>query len=326
MNISPEVSVTGDKQVVTRGFMFPATRALMLVIPLLTFAIAGGLYTPSSHLGGNTENSEPALDSLPPLPSWARADLPDFSNFRDTTEKKVAFFSFLYPRVVLANSRILIERDYLDALAQKDTLSEKESTWLAAQARRLRVDADPGTPEQFALLRKRLDVIPPSLILAQAANESAWGTSRFALRGNNLFGQWCFSKGCGLVPLSRVEGASHEVAAFSSPYQSVRAYIQNLNRHASYQGLRNTRFADRQAGKPLSGLNLARGLISYSERGEEYVSEIRSMIRYNNLGFYDTEFQKILSDRSPTHLKSLASESAERALLPGPTKGSSAEG
>ncbi|MCK0164314.1 glucosaminidase domain-containing protein [Marinobacter sp. S6332] len=305
--------------------MFPATRALMLVIPLMVFAIAGGLHTPSNPSGNNT-GSEPALDSLPPLPAWALAGLPDFSSYRDTTEKKVAFFSFLYPRIVLANSRILIERDYLDSLTRKETLSKKEHIWLAAQAKRLRVDEEPGTPEQFNLLRKRLDVIPPSLILAQAANESAWGTSRFALRGNNLFGQWCFSKGCGLVPRNRVEGASHEVAAFPSPYHSVRAYIQNLNRHASYQGLRNTRLDDRDSGDPLSGLTLARGLVSYSERGEEYVDEIRSMIRYNNLEFYDTEFRKILNDRSPLHLKSLASASAEQVLLPGHISGSPAEG
>ncbi|SHK36093.1 Bax protein [Marinobacter antarcticus] len=302
--------------------MSATMRSLMLVVPLVAFAIGGGFYVPSERLDSyNNTGSEPALSSLPPLPSWAREDLPDFSGYQDTTEKKVAFFSFMYPRIVLANSRILIERDYLDSLATKDTLSKKERAWLAAQSKRLRVKEDPGSPEQFALLRKRLDVIPPSLILAQAANESAWGTSRFALRGNNLFGQWCFSKGCGLVPLSRVEGASHEVAAFPSPYHSVRGYIQNLNRHASYQELRDTRLDDREAGDPLSGLALAHGLIGYSERGEDYINEIRSMIRYNNLEFYDTEFRKILSDRSPSHLKDLASAKAGQTLLPGQIAG-----
>jgi len=307
--------------------MFPAMRSLMLAIPMVAFAIAGGMHSPpDTSVSSDNSGSEPALSSLPPLPEWARADLPDFSGYSDTTEKKVAFFSFLYPRIVLANSRILIERDYLDSLSQKNVLSKKEHAWLAAQAKRLRVDEEPGSPEQFALLRKRLDVIPPSLILAQAAYESAWGTSRFALRGNNLFGQWCFSKGCGLVPLSRAEGANHEVATFASPYHSVRAYIQNLNRHGSYKGLRDTRLDDREAGDPLSGLALARGLISYSERGEEYVDEIRSMIRYNNLEFYDSEFRKILSDRSPSHLKVLASVSTEKTLLPGQGAGLSAEG
>ncbi|RBW48292.1 glucosaminidase domain-containing protein [Marinobacter sp. F3R11] len=303
--------------------MSAAMRSLIFAVPLLAFAIGGGIHVPS--VNDDNTGSEPALSSLPPLPAWAREDLPDFSDYQDATEKKVAFFSFLYPRIVLANSRILIERDYLDSLTRKDSLSAKEYAWLAAQAKRLRVEEEPGSPEQLFLLRKRLDIIPPSLILAQAANESAWGTSRFARHGNNLFGQWCFSKGCGLVPQSRVDGASHEVASFASPYHSVRAYIQNLNRHASYQGLRDTRLDDREAGTPLSGLALARGLISYSERGEEYVNEIRSMIRYNNLEFYDIEFRKILSDRSPSHLKELASANAENALLPGQSTDASAE-
>lgn len=303
--------------------MFAAIRSLMLVVPMVASFISGGFYVPPQGDGARTES---ALSSLPSLPSWAGNDIPDFSNYRDTTEKKAAFFSYIYPRIVLANTRVLIERDYLNSLSTKDPLTTAEQAWLASQSKRLRVDEEPGSQEQFTLLNKRLDVIPPALILAQAANESAWGTSRFATKGNNLFGQWCFSQGCGLVPRHRVEGATHEVAAFSSPYQSVRAYIQNLNRHQSYQGLRNKRQADRKAGKPLSGSALAHGLVSYSERGEEYVNEIRSMIRYNNLGFYDKAFQTILSDRSPSHLKALASASTDQALLPGQRDKTSADG
>ncbi len=299
--------------------MSAGKRAFMLMIPLIAFAIGGSLYTPSASVGQNRSDnsgSEPALSSLPPLPSWANDDLPDFSKYRDTTEKKAAFFSFLYPRIVLANSRILIERDYLDSLASKKELTAKEYRWLAKQSERLRVDAEPGSKEQFALLHKRLDVIPPSLILAQAANESAWGTSRFATKGNNLFGQWCFSKGCGLVPLSRVEGASHEVADFSSPYRSVRAYIQNLNRHPTYQLLRDVRLRDRRNNASLSGLDLAEGLLGYSERGEEYVEEIRAMIHYNNLEFYDDDFRSVVRDPTPDSLEQLASAETEARLLP----------
>jgi Bax protein len=286
---------------------------------LIAFAIGGGFYTPHASVDqSNSDNSgsEPALSSLPPLPTWANDDLPDFSEYRDTTEKKAAFFSFLYPRIVLANSRILIERDYLDSLADKETLTSKEYNWLAQQSERLRVDAEPGSDEQFALLRKRLDVIPPSLILAQAANESAWGTSRFATKGNNLFGQWCFSEGCGLVPLSRAEGASHEVAKFSSPYRSVRAYIQNLNRHPTYQLLRDVRLKDRRNNAPLSGLELAEGLLGYSERGEDYIEEIRAMIHYNNLEFYDDDFRSVVRNLEPGSLEQLASTKTETRLLP----------
>ena len=294
-------------------------RALMLCVPLLLFAGAGALYVPSTSQNGGRSggDDEVILASLPSLPAWANEDLPDFSGIRDTTERKVAFFSFLYPRIVLANSRILLEREYLDALQAKAELSGNELKWLSEQANRLRVDAANGSEAQLALLKKRLDVIPPSLILAQAANESAWGTSRFATEGNNLFGQWCFSRGCGLVPLSRVEGANHEVAKFSSPYSSVRSYIQNLNRHPTYQQVREIRYRDRQAERPLSGIELAEGLLGYSERGEDYIEEIRAMIRYNNLEFYDKEFRALLADRSPLHFRQLASANDAATLLPG---------
>ncbi|GGC57352.1 glucosaminidase domain-containing protein [Marinobacter halophilus] len=299
--------------------MTAVNRALMLCVPLFLFA-AGGAWYASTSTGlsqANNDNGEVTLASLPRLPAWAEEDLPDFSGYRDTTERKVAFFSFLYPRIVLANSRILLEREYLESLSARFELSDQEVKWLSDQSQRLRVEAETGSLEQFALLRKRLDVIPPSLILAQAANESAWGTSRFALEGNNLFGQWCFSKGCGLVPQSRVEGANHEVAKFSSPYQSVRSYIQNLNRHPTYQLVRDLRLQDRQADKPLSGIELAEGLLGYSERGEDYIKEIRSMIRYNNLEFYDREFRALLGNRSPNIFERLASADADTTLLPG---------
>ncbi|MCK0107097.1 glucosaminidase domain-containing protein [Marinobacter sp. S0848L] len=295
--------------------MTAVSRALLLCVPLILFAGAGALYTPFG--GPSDDEGDVALSSLPALPSWAAAPLPDFSTIRGTVERKSAFFSFLYPRIVLANSRILIERQYLESLRGNAEFSETELKWLADHAARLRIDEANGSEAQLALLEKRIGVIPPSLILAQAANESAWGTSRFATQGNNLFGQWCFSKGCGLVPLSRVPGASHEVAKFSSPYGSIRAYITNLNRHPTYQRVRDVRQQARQNGDPLSGIAMAGGLLGYSERGEDYVKEIRAMIRYNNLGFYDKQFQALLADRSSERLLELATAATADALLPG---------
>ncbi|MGB1952314.1 MAG: glucosaminidase domain-containing protein [Marinobacter sp.] len=299
--------------------MSAGLRALLLVFPLVAAVIWGSFHTPAPYSRGDDDGSDVALSSLPPLPSWAGDELPDFDQYRDATERKAAFFSFLYPRIVLANSRILIERDYLDALSKKDELDRSERTWLSNQAQRLRVDEEPGSPELFDRLRKRLDVISPSLVLAQAANESAWGTSRFATQGNNLFGQWCFSKGCGLVPLGRVEGATHEVAKFASPYRSVRAYIQNLNRHPTYQVLRDVRREHRANGKLASGSALAAGLIGYSERGEDYVKEIRSMIRYNNLNYFDLAFSDSVDGSTSMKLKQLASASQENSLMPDQT-------
>jgi len=297
--------------------MSAGIRALLLVFPLVVSAIWGALYVPATNSGIPGAGQDITLKALPALPRWAEAGLPDFDSYQDVNEKKEAFFSFLYPRTLLANSRILIERQYLETLSRKDTLSDSEINWLAEQAERLRVDEDPGSEEMFRRLRSRLDVIPPSLILAQAANESAWGTSRFALKGNNLFGQWCFSEGCGMVPQSRGEGKTHEVATFASPYRSITGYIQNLNRHPSYQLVRDLRRKARENGRFASGSELAAGLVSYSERGEEYISEIRSMISFNNLSEYDDEFRRAIRENGSRELVQLASGSDETVLLPG---------
>ena len=139
-------------------------------------------------------------------------------------------------------------------------------------------------------LIRRVDVIPTSLVLAQAANESAWGTSRFAREGNNIFGQWCFDEGCGLVPNRRGEDASHEVRAFASVEAAVRAYFRNLNTHPSYEDLRTLRASMRMQGLPLNSMVLARGLTRYSERGMDYVLELQDMIRINELRERDRVF------------------------------------
>ena len=299
--------------------MSAGIRASLLAIPLAVFALWGAFHVPAPDSLNRLldAHEDISLDALPALPRWADATLPDFSQYEVTADKKKAFFSYLYPRIVLANSRILIQRQYLETLERKESLDEQEIAWLEKQSERLRVDEEPGTDEMFRKLRSRLDVIPPSLVMAQAANESAWGTSRFARKGNNLFGQWCFSKGCGIVPSSRGAGKSHEVAVFPSPYRSVTSYIQNLNRHPTYQLLRDIRREKRDQGRFASGSALAAGLVGYSERGEEYISELRSMISYNKLARYDTEFRNTVFENGTRELAQLASSNQESALLPG---------
>lgn len=298
--------------------MSVALRSSLLLAPLVLVALWGIIHTPDPFTPDDDGDIE--LSSLPPLPGWATGKLPDFAGYRDTNEKKDAFFAYVYARTVLANSRILLERQHLEQLSRKDTLDTTETQWLARQAERLRVDEEAGSEEMFALLKRRLDAVPPSLVLAQAANESAWGTSRFARRGNNLFGQWCFSPGCGVVPNSRPEGASYEVAAFPSPYHSVRSYLQNLNRHPTYQILRDVRAQARRAGREPTGHDLAAGLEGYSERGEEYIEELRSMMSFNNLARYDTLYrEKIGAGSDPAQLMQLARAPREQ-LLPGANK------
>jgi len=246
------------------------------------------------------------ISALPPLPTWAKQPLPDFSKYKDTKEKKAAFLNFLYPRIVLANVRVLLERNNLAVIANKSELTPEELAWVESQAKRLKVSEDTDLKEAIALIYRRLDIIPPSLIMAQAANESGWGTSRFAKQGNNLFGQWCFSKGCGLVPSSRQQNKRHEVAKFSAPYFSVRSYIQNLNRHDKYQPLRELRVQINAKGDYSNGIDIVDGLLGYSERGEDYIDEIQGMINFNKLDTYDERFLNLLDDLSSSTLLKLA--------------------
>jgi len=127
----------------------------------------------------------------------------------------------------------------------------------------------------------RIDVIPTDLVLVQAANESAWGTSRFARQGYNFFGLWCFRKGCGFVPSRRKADAKHEVAKFPNLTRAVYTYLRNLNRHNAYRELRQIRANLRANNLPITGSDLAEGLVSYSERGHDYVEELQAMIRFN---------------------------------------------
>ena len=250
-----------------------------------------------ARLDLHSEADVPRLVEKPLRTDWESAQLPDFKQHPAGTQRKAAFFGFLFPRVALANLEALRQREGVRALSRMESLSERQKAWLETHANRLRVSMD--SDQLFDKLLRRLDLIPPSLMLAQAANESAWGTSRFAVKGNNLFGQWCFTRGCGIVPSRRGSGMSHEVAAFDHPYASIRGYITNLNRHQAYTQLRRLRSQQRARGSFPEGLTLAGGLEKYSERGQAYVNEIRSMITHNNLLDYDARLQAIMGSEEP---------------------------
>lgn len=214
----------------------------------------------------------------------AEQPLPDFASITNTLEKKITFFNYFYPLVLLENKKILAERELL--LSDKGKNKAKIKQLCEKYSNQCEV-IDQAKMRQ---LLKRVDVIPPALVLAQAAKESGWGSSRFALQANNYFGQWCYSKGCGLVPNSRIEGASHEVRKFSSPQRSVNAYLFNLNTGRAYADLRTLREVDRAKNKAFYGYDLAASLLYYSEQREVYVEELQSFIRYNQLMQYDEEF------------------------------------
>ena len=211
--------------------------------------------------------------------------LPDFASIRDVKENKKQFFGFIRPAVIAENEKILTLRAEVERLIGQLTLeqpfSEEEHAFVADLSKQYRVS------KKFSLLRKlyelqlKVDVIPPALILVQAANESAWGTSRFARIGLNFFGVWCYKKGCGMVPNGRNVGAKHEVAAYSSVEQGVSRYLKNINTNSAYMVFRTIRGQLREQNQPLAPEILATGLIPYSERGTDYVLELTEMIRHN---------------------------------------------
>ena len=203
-------------------------------------------------------------------------DVPDFKSIESVPEKKQAFFAYFGALADEENQRILSVREKVKAGANQSTLEK------LAKKYRLDISA-PASNQDVTALLSRVDMVPNSLVLAQAAIESAWGTSRFATEGYNYFGQWCFSKGCGMVPSNRNEGASHEVRTFDSPKESVQAYFLNLNSHPSYEMVRKLRQDARNDDRPVHGCVLAAGLGSYSERGQHYIEEIRQMVRVNDL-------------------------------------------
>ncbi|WP_241238887.1 glucosaminidase domain-containing protein [Colwellia sp. Arc7-635] len=216
-------------------------------------------------------------------------DLPDFAEIRDVKEKKRQFFAFIRPAVVAENAKILASRAEVERLIAQLTLEEpftqEEHALVASLIKKYKVSKKFSLLRQLYELQLKIDVIPPALVLVQAANESAWGTSRFARIGLNFFGVWCYREGCGMVPGSRNSGAKHEVAAYDSVRIGVARYLHNINTNAAYKVFRSIRGQLREQNQPLAPEILATGLTRYSERGTDYVLELTEMIRHNRRYF-----------------------------------------
>lgn len=222
-------------------------------------------------------------------------------------QKKELFYRLLLPLVMHANGMVRDRRarleGYAKVLESDGTLADDDLQWLRGFALLFNIldeaqagQFGPNAEEWLAVIREalyRLDVIPPGLVLGQAAYESGYGTSRFAVEGNALFGQWTFGDS-GIVPhQQRSKLGDHRIAAFEWPFDSVRSYFINLSRHPAYEDFRRLRAELKASGKPLSSLALADGLQRYSERGEAYVETLKGIIRTNGLDIAD---QAVLRD------------------------------
>ena len=239
-----------------------------------------------------------AYSTLPPIQFESDTplnSLTDFSTHKQTKLKKKAFIALLNPIIREENQHIATLRHQLIKLKETSSksLPKSEKKWLEKLTAHYKVLSknNINKPKVRKALIKRLllkvDRVPASLVLAQAAIESGWGSSRFARKGNNLFGQWCFKAGCGIVPKQRVAGLKHEVHKFDSINQSIRAYLLNLNSFPAYKEFRQIREKMRQKKIAPSVFALANGLTHYSSQGSQYVVKVKKVIRLNNLEQYD---------------------------------------
>lgn len=212
---------------------------------------------------------------------------PDFTSYAMVAEKKADFFTYIGELADRENQRILNDRAIFVSIQHRlnvrGNVNRRQAKQLEKLCAEYKVDAEQSLEEKLNALARRVNIIPRALVQVQAAIESGWGTSRFAIEGHNLFGQWCFAKGCGIVPANRAPGKTHEVARFASDFDAIRAYMRNLNTFRAYEGFRTARAAMQQEALPVSGRELARSLIKYSERGAEYVAEVQHMIAREKL-------------------------------------------
>lgn len=213
------------------------------------------------------------------------------------TTKKEVFFQLMAPLILIANENIMDERNIIENNAL-NSHAVKEIALKYRVIDSMQSNLDAALREK---LLQRVDILPPSLALAQAAEESGWATSRFAIEGNAFFGQWDFS-GKGMKPLAqRKELGNYGVARFPSPLASVEAYMLNINSNRAYQKLRILRAQLRAAKKMPTGHQLAGTLDKYSERGQAYIDGLQTMIRYNKLAQMD---QAYLADNQLIHITS----------------------
>jgi len=205
----------------------------------------------------------------------------DIKTLGNTKTKRDLFIKIILPLVLAENNKILDDRKQLFKILSKNFNTAGERVWLRRRFKEYKVeDGD------LSKLKMRMDIVPVSIAIAQAANESGWGTSRFALEGNALFGQWTWSKK-GISPKNKDPDKSHKVLQFQVLKASVRAYKNNLNTHNAYKEFRETRAQLRQDNKKIIGLDLTQYLKNYSEIGDQYVEILELIIRKNSLTDFD---------------------------------------
>jgi len=205
----------------------------------------------------------------------------EIKSIENTKKRKELFIQIVLPLILEENKKIKIERKTLFSILNKNSNSQEERNWLKSKFKQYGV-----VNSDLATLKIRMDEIPVSLAIAQAAKETGWGTSRFAQEGNALFGQWTYD-GKGIKPAGSDEDDTHKVMKFKILKASVRAYQRNLNTHKSYKKFRKVRAIQRDVYGSLNSLELANYLDKYAQTGNEYTKILKKIIEQNKLTDFD---------------------------------------
>ena len=212
-----------------------------------------------------------------------------------TQKRKTLFIQIILPLILEENNKIKLDRKKLFSILNKNKNSKLEKRWINEKFKQYGV-----LNKDLSTLKVRMDYVPVSLAIAQAAKETGWGTSRFALEGNALFGQWTWS-GEGIKPAGADSDSKHKVMKFKILKSSVRAYQRNLNTHPSYKEFRMARAELRDNERSLDSLILVNYLDKYAETGKEYTKILKQIIKQNNL----TDFDNVKLLPSSIQLKNL---------------------
>ena len=205
----------------------------------------------------------------------------DLDEITSVKLKKETFIKIVLPLVVAENQKILDDRYKLKLISRKKMTSDKEKSWLRLKFKEYKV-----LKSSVKKKKKKMDIIPVSIAIAQAAKESGWGTSRFALEGNAIFGQWTWN-GKGIAPLDRSKEQSHKILRFPILRASVKAYKNNLNTHKSYKEFREIRYKLRSKNRSIEGKKLIFALSSYAQTGAEYTKTLAKIIDQNSLDEFE---------------------------------------
>ena len=237
------------------------------------------------------------LSSLFAVNSFSKGMPIEYYEIKTVKESKKYFFEYIYKLIENENIKILNERTFVKNILSSNILNinmnSKEFSKLLEIKKRYRIKKIYDLNEYM----KKIDIVPPSMALAQAAVESGWGKSRFIKEANNIFGHWTYNPEIGMIPKQRDEGANHFIRIFKTLQDSISAYILNLNRNRAYKLFQNTRLEERKKNKNPSGLVLSNTMINYSGIGEEYLIILEDMIVKNKLTNYDKRFYQNLNTK-----------------------------